>query len=132
MTATKEMTIQERNAETVRSWIQEASGGFLTGTYQDGELYSNFLVRRADGEALDGSWIFPAGSFPPAGQHSPYEVAFAVFLPTYRVLDRRYRKAMAEVRDKVRTTLIRYVSPEQIPSSAIEALRIFELRNNVR
>lgn len=118
--------IRTRNEETVSKWVEDASAGFLTAEFRSPNSLGVSTVRivRTDGQALDG---------PDAIRHAPHVitgVGVNIYASTARKMDRRFKGTLQEVRDAVRTTLVRYVADP--PMDAYMALSNFEHRNHLR
>lgn len=115
----------ERNIATVTSWVEQASGGFLTVTESQATgTTAGISIARADGAVLDGDAVQTFSD------HTVNSVRFGLYVPMYgQPLNRRHRTTLGEVRDHVRAMLVRYVADP--PMGTYGALNRFERRNRL-
>lgn len=114
----------EKNLATLRSWVEEASGGFLTVSDKTFEHYITLV--RTDGKAWDNRE--GDGGGPITG----YIVD--IYVPQYGKLDRRNKEQLHAVRKHVQHMLVvmyRAQDPD-LPNSWGYALAMFEIKNHLR
>lgn len=111
------------NLATLQRWVSEASAGFLTVEKFPGHSFG-FTISRQDGQPMDGKKVHGFGDDRPITG-----VGVRIDFSRVRKMDRRWKVAMRDVRNAVRTVLVGYVADP--PMETWGALSMFEYRNKI-